>query len=865
MEIIGTSEQAVLDALDSPEFDPARDLPALRDALRELERVHGVGEAHRRAVELVSARGAVLRHPDVHRSGISAQALSPSGRYLAVGDFGGDDYEAGATLQIWEVATGRCVNVIDGIVGGIGWPGYGGTLQWSADETRLAVEYAASNIGIWDPFGEDTEPAASVRLTYNGRPDPFALAPDGLRAYVMDEDSETFASIVEFASEETATIPAIDEDRDEDDEGFALETPFWSRDGARLHGSLHNGTICSIDIASGRLLWSVEGTGQHAVWSPDETVLAYRRGDELVIADAATGADIGALPWSVEDRYRTVQLAWGTRLAVVVPDEHGRVAIVDRAGRHLYDIDVAVRAPEYDLVLGAWAWAPDGDRAACLTTDGRVEIWSTDDRNAERLRAFDAPKEATGLLWGADDVLVALGPTVLRFLRADTGETISDVTLLRQPDALRPMELDDEDLGEELWPTPNPTFALDERNWALAFLEGVVIAPPGREADLAATLAWAVDGRHAWPVHWGELETYPDAPTAADQAAEPVRGYLEPFQGLPAPGPEADAWPPSVPATLDDLFDAFLDAVKELGEDGSPWSGEALREAALLRARLARPDGVRVLVEASPEGRRPFVAAEAAMLLATAGKSDEARTLLHDHAEACERQWNEPVWYATEWGAQIHAASATAGAHAALGDQESADRWFERARDLMRQYGDDWSFRLPIVRALLEGGREDQALALLDEGTGDPRHTAGVPFLAYALRTNRFDLAERVLRDAKDWFATWTVVGLLRHHGRTALLHDWADRNNLAADEPDEPVDLARSYAEIRQTPPAQRKAPTAHLLVQAAEQGNLSAVLDLLPRLPMPLYGGMTSHDRPYAALSALRITISGVDAETW
>ncbi|GAA1595040.1 hypothetical protein GCM10009678_91360 [Actinomadura kijaniata] len=878
MKIIEVTERAVLDALDAQDwsaFEPARDLPPLRAALRELERARGVTEAHRVATERIRERGAVLRHPDAHRVEITSQALSPSGRYLAVGDFGGDDYEAGATLAVWEVATGRCVNVIDGIVGGIGWPWYGGTIQWSADETRLAVEYRASNVGVWDPFGSGTEPIATVRLTYNGRPDPFAVSPDGLRAYVMDEGSETYGSIVEFSSLETTTVPVVDEeeaaeDEDHDEEGFVLKEPVWSRDGKRLYGSLHDRRVCSIDVASGGIAWIVQSEGP-AAWSRDETVLAYHRDGGLVIADAATGRDIATGPGYLDVPYQTVHLAWGNRLAVVVPvtrdAERPRVGIVDRTGRHRYDLDVAVRAPDGELVVGTWAWAPDGDRAACLTVDGRIEVWSLGDEHAERLRAFDAPDKAIGLHWGADDVLVAVGTTVLRFLRADTGEVVGDFTLLRQPAAPRPLLLDGGDAGEEIGRGPNPTFALDEETWAVAFPEGVAIAPPGREADLAASLAWAVDGRHAWPVHWGRLDVFPDAPTAAERVDGPLREDLKPFRGRTVRAPEPERWPPAGPATVDDLFRAFLEAVVELGVDRLPWSGEALHEAALIRARRGEPDGVRVLVEASPEGRRPFTAAAAAMVLAAAGPRDDARSLLADHETACEERWSGPVWYAMEWGDRARAGAAVGGAYAALGDRERADRWFGRAREVLREHRGAGEHRLPIVWALLECGREDEARALLDEGTGDPGHGAGVPFVAYALRTGRADLAERVLRDAEGWFDDWVVTRLLRQYGQTELLHAWAERNGLAVAEAEEPVDedLARGYAEIARIPPAQRQGPTVELLRRAAGRGRIDAVLDLLPKVPMPLYGGMSSHDRPYAAFGALRIVTTGIDHETW
>ncbi|MEV5576426.1 hypothetical protein AB0L06_40890 [Spirillospora sp. NPDC052269] len=479
------------------------------------------------------------------------------------------------------------MNVIDEFVGGIGWPGYGWNLQWSADGTRLAVMYRSNNIGVVDPFGEEHgEPDVTVRPTYNGRPDPFAFAPDGLRAYAMDEDSDTYGSIVTFPGLETVPVPLLDQDEDEDEEddeayeeedgaGLVLHWPTWSRDGKRIYGSNEDGRIFSIDVGS---------------------------------------REIATVPGLRTEGYRSAFLSWGTRLAVVVPGGHGgpsRVGIADRTGRHLYDVDVAVEEPDGELMVPAWAWAPDGDRAAFLTADKQVEIWSLGDARAERLHVLDVPESTTCLVWGADDVLVAAGPTVLHFVRVNTGEAVGDITLLRQPAAPRPLLLDEEDMGEEVWPGPNPTFALDERTWAAAFQEGFVIAPPGRERELTGTLAWTVDRRHAWPVHWGRLDVFPNARAAAEgQVHESLDEILEGFLDATEPEPDTGEWPPPGPDTLDDLFQVFLESVVEYGTDTLPWAGEALHEAALIRARRGEPDGVRALVAATPERRRPFTAAE---------------------------------------------------------------------------------------------------------------------------------------------------------------------------------------------------------------------------------------------------------------
>ncbi|MEO3867482.1 WD40 repeat domain-containing protein [Nonomuraea sp. B12E4] len=888
--------EEALRAVDWGAFVPERDLVPLRAALVDLERRHGVVGAHRYATERILERGALLRHPDVHQVELTAQALSPAGRYLAVGDFGGDDYERGATLQIWEVTTGRCVNVIDWIVGGIGWPGYGEVIQWSADESRLAVVYRSNNVGVWDPFGEDNEPVGTARLTYSGRPDPFAFAPDGEHAYVRQEaDPGAHGAVVplddgavwphdprikplsdgeheEHEGAEDDEWYDEDEDEGEDDEDrFVLERVVWSRDGRRLYGNLYDGRVCSIDAESGRVIWMTEGDRNHdwpcAEWSPDERLLAFHHGGNLVIADALTGRRLSEGPGYGKVTF----MSWGARLAVV--ECGSRVGVVDGTGRHRYDLDLAPRQPGYALDVRPWAWEPDGDRAACLTAEGRVEIWSLGDEGGERLASFEAPEGALGVHWGADGVLVTLGPKVLRFLRADSGEVIGDFTLLRQPLWPRPLVLGQEDFGADMYPEPNPAFALDDETWAAALLPGVVIAPPGREDDLAATLAWAVDRRFAWPVHWGELEVVPDAAAAAGRVPEPLREYLEPFLGQP-PEPGPQEWPPPDTATMEDLFRAFRETVVEYGVDrANTWAGAALHVAAVIRALRGETAGALELIGTCLERRRPRVAAEVAMLLASSGLEDDARSVFAPYEAAYEGMWGE--------------SPATAGcvgaAYALLGDGERAGAWFDRAREKVRENHGDRDHALPIVRALMECRRADEARALLAEGTGAAGDDVGVPFLGYLLRKGEVDLAEELLRSDEGWFRGWKARQLLVEHGLPGLLAYWGDRHDCSVEE-DLPIAernaahgrpagpggadveaLSRARAELLRTPPARRQHPTAGLALTAAECRHLSAVLALLPELPMPYRGGIASHDRPWVAYSALRVVTTGVDLDPW
>ncbi|MEV5890339.1 hypothetical protein [Nonomuraea fuscirosea] len=106
-------------------------------------------------------------------------------------------------------------------------------------------------------------------------------------------------------------------------------------------------------------------------------------------------------------------------------------------------------------------------------------------------------------------MIVAVGKTVLRFLQASTGETIGDYTFLREADTELPLH--PEDVYDHF---DGRILALDDHTWCLPVEPDMAIAPPERRADIESHLAWIVDRRFAWPLHWGRFDIWPDAATA---------------------------------------------------------------------------------------------------------------------------------------------------------------------------------------------------------------------------------------------------------------------------------------------------------------------------------------------------------------
>ncbi|MEU9116160.1 BRCT domain-containing protein [Streptomyces sp. NPDC048483] len=771
----------VLREADWSAFVAERDLLPLRNRLQEWERTHGVSEVHRFATERIRSLGSTrLQQPFRHFTEISDHAISPCGCYLATGSWCGDDYHRGGALQIWEIASGRCVNVLDRIEGGVGWPGHTNTLQWSADSRRVGLAYNTNQIGVFDPFDDTTHtyPIASASVTNGGnRPPDWALAPDGRSAFI-----------------ESASSCAI--------------------------------KGCVVPLEAGDLFWLPEDAPPRHPYLLTETLPAEfgQEGDELWPEDVS---------WSRD----------GSRLlAYDAGAKRRRTFAIDLPTKQMYGLTKEERKE-----ANAWHGASAGG--------------------------------ATG------QVRVSVGGTGVTFHRADTGGVLSHFEFLREPPEPRCVE---HEYGFDHHPV---NFALDDDTWCAAFEEGVVIAPPDRREDLEAVLAWSVDRRFAWPVRWGGLTIVPDAKDAAELLGQRglgtyVRQYVEQRTRDAETNlqtPDDKSWPPPNTATLHDLFAAARDSVSELRSSWNHHVCEHLRHAARLRARRGEVSGAVDMLDAIPEpDDRVAAFADVAMILARAGRADEARAFLAEveaGAEAALGPYNV-----------ADVASSVGGAYEAMGNTAAADVWFARARDAIEPEANAWQNRLTVSWALTECGREDEARALWARGEEEWRETPStfysVPWLLYLLGTGRIDLAEEFLT-ACDVEWDWPmdpVIGVLADLGRTDLFRlgrsdvpeflaelryekalRMAEQHTRRA-HPATPSEadlaaLAEAHAELLRTPRAHRERPTELLIDQAAECGHLSAVLDLLGKLPSP----RDFNGRPSSAFSALWRAATGQDVAPW
>lgn len=195
-------------------FDPLRDTVALRRFLEDVEHEHGVRQIHYDCSDRVLRKNKRLLHPFGHKNAPIDEDISPCGRWLATGSWVGENYDKGGEIQIWERETGRCVNTLIPITGGVGWPDYPGQVQWSPDGTQLGLGFDTNGIGNFLPFSTSTHPMTHAYVTDGGnRPPDWEWTTDG-RACIVRYGRMCIAPFLNSALDGQALRWFPDEDRE---------------------------------------------------------------------------------------------------------------------------------------------------------------------------------------------------------------------------------------------------------------------------------------------------------------------------------------------------------------------------------------------------------------------------------------------------------------------------------------------------------------------------------------------------------------------------------------------------------------------------------------------------------------------------
>lgn len=243
---------------------------------------------------LMKAGRVTFQNNTPHETDLTGWNISPDGKYFATGSWCGDDYEAGGSLAVWEVATGRCVNQIDHVTGGVGWPDEAGVIQWSQDSRRLGLSFDTNGVGYADPFKEGSGIQNwSYATDGQDHPPQWCWAPDGARMFVSCwgyQQSALAGAIV------TPSPHGVDpvymaktgfEDKPEDGPQVGtMRRMVWRPDGI-IVGFGHHGAY-AIDSATREMVWSYKEISQIAAIDPKGNQIAFHHGG-LKFLDAKTG------------------------------------------------------------------------------------------------------------------------------------------------------------------------------------------------------------------------------------------------------------------------------------------------------------------------------------------------------------------------------------------------------------------------------------------------------------------------------------------------------------------------------------------------------------------------------------------------
>lgn len=518
-------------------FRPEVDLLPLRRALAALAEKGGPGELHRAiSAKLIPDHGRLL-HRFGHQTPMIAHAISPDGKWLATGSFVGDNYADGGELMVWEVATGRCVNNVWQVEGGIAWPDYSDCMQWSPDGKLLGIAYNTNCIGIFNPFSPSSHPESEISVTDGwSRPPAWCWAPDSQQImvscwgddspipgcispinepYLIEKDVRWFGAEIP-----DSMVPDDEESLDLQPFGHA----FWSREGKLIYGYNDHDQAFGIDAETGEMKWYTD-IGQPVAFDPDDEHFAHNLAGFLFY-ETQTGLPTFKLPMIVG-----VTHAWWSP----VPGQQRIAAMVTRGnafdaepGIHIYDqreflcsLDTVPRPTSYGDGgdANSWAWSPDGNQAAVLTQH-EVQIWNISANPVIHI-SIKVNLRTTAIAWGAENTLVCVAAEQLEFYDIATGQlkTRYDMHLpggMTRPtlDAA-PLDGVDENFPDGFWLQPCASVLHEEKqHWLIAYEDGKVVCPPALESVVADELTFAIGGRYAWPLEWAERRVAPDLVTA---------------------------------------------------------------------------------------------------------------------------------------------------------------------------------------------------------------------------------------------------------------------------------------------------------------------------------------------------------------
>lgn len=717
-------------------FVAARDLEPLRALLARAEAQHGVTAIHRAAGEKLRTLGATLMHPFVHATQVRSFGLSSDGRYLATGAWVGDEYARGGSLQVWELASGRMVNALPQVEGGVGWPDFAGCIQWAPGDRAIGAVFNTNGIGAFDPAGDRSAPRADAYVTDGwSRPPGWCWAPDGVRALIAcwgyGVQSQLPGAIVSLdhgsahrharwlTDARSAELP-------QEDLAIGYGDPVcWSADDHILFTPSSH--LIAVHAGLGTVAWVRDRSqlpGEVSLCADGRRLLVIA-GRSLTLLATATGEPVGTATSDITDAavvhgaaasggrfvlYGSAPPAGKRKKGAAAPASHAVEVWQD--GTRLASLRVSLQAGHYTQPdLAPIALSPDGTSLAVLTPAQVLEVYAVSDPARPRVTA--GPFTGTlGVFYGAHGTIAVAGPESVAFVDGASGTVRGAFRLLVEAPGARPLEQDGYD-NARFYPI-DPCFALENdsgRVACVAFPEGAIACPASHRDQLDDTVALVVERRHAWPLRWSDVPVTTTVAEALAGLTSPTAKALRKIFPVRAEKAAAapTAFPPAERGTLDTLFEVLEQSLTPLHTGWHLHIAETLRRTAQTCARIGRSDlAVRALDGIPADYLHELVggAGWCAALLADRD-APAARALLARAEEAATRA--RPTYGL----AHLTVAAALGAARAALGDARGADAAFAAARKHLGDEHNPGQNAAELAGALVLGGYEADAIALL--------------------------------------------------------------------------------------------------------------------------------------------------------